>query len=67
MPDTEKEGKKELTLEDSFALLDEMLEQLENRELPLEDSFRIYQEGMNLLRYCSEKIDTVEKKILVLI
>ncbi|MDY3250188.1 MAG: exodeoxyribonuclease VII small subunit [Candidatus Choladocola sp.] len=66
MPDTEKEGKKELTLEESFSRLDEMLEQLENRELPLEDSFRIYQEGMNLLRYCSEKIDTVEKKILVL-
>ncbi len=61
----EKE-KEELTLEESFAKLDEMLERLEDRELPLEDSFRLYQQGMELLAHCSEKIDTVEKKILIM-
>lgn len=61
----EKE-KEELTLEESFAKLDEMLERLEDRELPLEDSFRLYQQGMELLKHCSEKIDTVEKKILIM-
>lgn len=61
----EKE-KEELTLEESFAKLDEMLERLEDRELPLEGSFRLYQQGMELLKHCSEKIDTVEKKILIM-
>ncbi|MFR3882564.1 MAG: exodeoxyribonuclease VII small subunit [Lachnospiraceae bacterium] len=27
----------------------------------MEDSFRFYKEGMELLKYCSEKLDTVEK------
>ena len=61
----EKE-KEELALEESFAKLDEMLERLEDRELPLEESFRLYQQGMELLKHCSEKIDTVEKKILIM-
>ena len=56
----------EPTLEESFARLEEMLEKLEDRELPLEESFRLYQRGMELLAHCNEKIDTVEKKILVM-
>ena len=50
----EKE-KEELTLEESFAKLDEMLERLEDRELPLEESFRLYQQGMELLKHCRRK------------
>ena len=61
-----QEKKEELTLEESFAKLDEMLERLEDRELPLEESFRLYQQGMELLAHCNEKIDTVEKKILLM-
>jgi exodeoxyribonuclease VII small subunit len=60
------EGKEELTLEESFARLDQMLEQLEDPQLPLEESFRLYQQGMELLEQCSKKIDTVEKKILIM-
>ena len=50
----------------SFAKLEEMLEKLEDRELPLEESFQLYQKGMELLKACNEKIDLVEKKILVM-
>lgn len=50
------------SLESAFAQLDEILERLEDRELPLEDAFAQYQKGMNLLKLCNEKIDTVEKK-----
>ena len=58
--------KEELTLEESFEKLEEMLEKLEDRELPLEESFQLYQKGMELLKACNEKIDLVEKKILVM-
>lgn len=54
----------ELTLEETFELLEEKLESLESEDISLEDSFKIYKEGMDLLRQCHEKIDYVEKKVL---
>ena len=65
MTDEKKtEEQQELTLEESFEKLDSMIERLEERDVPLEESFRLYKEGMELLKNCSEKIDTVEKKML---
>ncbi|MGI6071013.1 MAG: exodeoxyribonuclease VII small subunit [Blautia sp.] len=52
------------SIEESFEALDEMLEKLEDRETTLEESFTVYQQGMELLKYCNEKIDMVEKKML---
>lgn len=60
------EDEKEKTLEDTFRKLEEILFELEDKELPLEDSFLRYQEGMQLLKRCRDKIDLVEKKVLVL-
>lgn len=56
----------EMTLEEAFQQLDQTIEALESREITLEDSFAQYRKGMELLRQCSERIDTVEKKMLVL-
>ncbi len=58
--------KKETTLEENFAALDVMLEKLGDREVPLEESFAIYAEGMKLLKVCGDKLDQVEKKMLVM-
>ena len=55
---------KELTLEESFAVLDKMVEQLECPDISLEESFQVYKKGMELLKDCNGKIDTVEKKML---
>lgn len=61
-----EEAVRDHTLEESFAELDEVMESLKREGLPLEESFRLYQKGMVLLKACSDKIDTVEKKMLVL-
>ena len=53
-------------MEEAFAELDEMLVKLADREVSLEESFEIYAEGTKLLKYCSDKQDRVEKKILVM-
>ena len=58
------EKKAEKTLEEAFTELDGLAEKLEDRETSLEDSFRFYRQGMELLKFCSEKLDTVEKKML---
>ena len=60
---TEKK-KEEKTLEEAFGELDGIADQLEDRETSLEDSFRLYKQGMELLKYCNEKLDTVEKKMM---
>ena len=36
---------------------------LEDEDISLEDSFRQYQEGMELLKYCHETIESVEQKV----
>lgn len=56
----------EKPLEEMFTELDLLAGKLENRETSLEDSFRLYRQGMELLKLCSEKLDTVEKKMLQL-
>ena len=57
---------KEQTLEEIFGEIEGLLEALESREISLEDSFEKYKEGMALLKAAGEKIDTVEKAMLVL-
>ena len=57
---------KEQTLEEIFKEMEGLLEALESREISLEDSFEKYKAGMELLKAAGEKIDTVEKAMLVL-
>lgn len=54
------------SLEEVFEQLDQIVEQLEGANVSLEDSFRLYHQGMKLLKVCNDKIDTVEKKMLML-
>ena len=56
----------DFTIEESIKELDLIVQRLESREISLEDSFVMYQKGMELLRQCSGKIDTVEKKMLMI-
>jgi exodeoxyribonuclease VII small subunit len=58
------ENLSELSIEEAFQRLDMLSAKLEERETSLEDSFLYYKEGMELLKICSEKLDTVEKKML---
>lgn len=52
-----------LSMEEAFKSLDEIVEQLENKDISLEETFAMYQKGMELLKECSSRIDTVEKKM----
>ena len=60
----DKKLAEDLTIEESLQELDLIVQRLESREISLEDSFVMYQKGMELLRQCSDKMDTVEKKML---
>ena len=56
--------KEEKTLDEAFSEQVVLADKLEDRETSLEDSFRLYKQGMELLKYCNDKLDTVEKKML---
>ena len=55
----------EQSLETVFEQLDEIVEQLEAEDVSLEESFGLYHKGRDLLRVCNDKIDTIEKKMMM--
>ncbi|WP_461812439.1 exodeoxyribonuclease VII small subunit [Faecalimonas sp.] len=56
----------EKTLEEVFNQLDTVIQDMEREDISLEDSFQLYHKGMQMLKICNEKIDAVEKKMLIL-
>ena len=54
------------SIEDAFAMLDKILAKMDEEGVTLEESFDCYEQGMKLIRYCNETIDTVEKKVQIL-
>ena len=67
-PEELKDEKQEAgpSLEEAFILLDDITRTLEDEEITLEDSFQAYKKGMDLLKICNDKIDNVEKKVMML-
>ncbi len=55
-----------MSIEETFAKLDAILEKMGSGELNLEESFKSYEEGMALLKSCNAQLDLVEKKIQVI-
>lgn len=62
----EQPENKEPSLEEIFQELDQIIHKMQDREATLEDSFALYEQGIQKLKVCSQKIDTVEKKMLLL-
>lgn len=57
----EKTGIREI-----FGQLDEVVRDMEKEDVSLEASFDLYHKGMDLLKLCNEKIDRIEKKMIML-
>ncbi|MCM1057293.1 MAG: exodeoxyribonuclease VII small subunit [Firmicutes bacterium] len=60
------ERKREISLEENFDRLEEIMEKLEGEDISLEDAFQAYSDGMKLLKVCNDQIDRVEKQVLKL-
>lgn len=60
------EKKQDKSIEETFSQLDELLEKLEASDTSLEESFACYEAGMKLVKACSDKIDKVEKQMMIL-
>ena len=55
----------QLTIEEAFLQLEQLVARLEGGEASLEQSFVLYQQGMKLAQMCGQKIDRIEKQLIM--
>ena len=61
-----EDDKKELKFEDAIARLEEIVTTLERGKCELDRSLELFEEGVSLVRACTEKLDSAEQKIKLL-
>lgn len=47
--------------------LEQIVEALESGELPLEKALQKFEEGVKLSKSCTEKLDSIEQKVTILL
>lgn len=62
----ETDKAEQLTLEEAFERLEQTIGKMEDPLMSLADSFESYKAGMELVKYCNEQIDRIEKEVQVL-
>ena len=56
-----------LTFEKAMKKLEQIVRELESRDQPLEKAIKKFEEGVQLSKFCSEKLDETEQKITLLL
>lgn len=59
-------AKDDRTIESAFEELNQIITALDKEDVSLEKSFELYQAGLKLVQYCNDKIEKVEKKIIII-
>lgn len=52
--------------EQSMKQLEKIVQELESGDLPLEKAIKKFEEGIQLSKFCSQKLDETEKRITIL-
>ena len=55
------------TFEKAMEKLEKIVQELESSDLPLEKAIKKFEEGVQLSKFCSEKLNETEKKITILL
>jgi exodeoxyribonuclease VII small subunit len=61
-----KQRETEPNFESAMDRLEKIVEQMESGKLPLEDLIVRYEEGMNLVKICQERLANAEQKIEII-
>ncbi len=54
---------KEITIDEGFGLLQDILGKMDQEGVSIEDSFKLYNDGINIVQLLNGKLDDAEKKI----
>ena len=57
------EQEKELTIEQSFEQLDQIINRMQSEDLPLDEAFSLYKSGVSLVENCNKKIEKIQCEI----
>lgn len=57
----------DIKFEKALERLDKIVKSLENGSLDLDESLKVYEEGVGLIKICTEKLNEAQKKIEVLV
>lgn len=52
-------------LEDMLQEIEDLIAHMEQDDISLDEAFEAYEQGMKKLKSCNERIDRIEKKMLV--
>ncbi len=56
----------EMSIEDTFKELEKTIEKLSAEDISLEEAFSEYKKGMDLVKASNDKIEKVEKELIIL-
>ena len=56
-----------VSFEDALLRLEEIVKALESVNAPLDMSLTMFEEGVALVKYCNEKLDSAEQRIKILV
>ena len=56
-------AEKELQFEEALQRLEEVVKKLESGNVPLDAALSCYEEGMELVRLCNEKLDAAQLRV----
>ena len=59
--------KKEANFEELMEKLEQITNKLEKENLNLDESVELFEEGMNISKQCSEKLENAEKRITMIL
>lgn len=57
---------KQKSFEEAIQRLEKIVADLESGETPLEESIKLFEEGMGLAKFCLDKLNQAEKKLMKL-
>ena len=53
--------------EDTLLELEKIVQRLEDPDVPLDEAVSLFEDGIKLSRFCSQKLDEVEKRVDLLV
>ena len=57
----------EMTFETAVTRLEEIVRKLEGGTAALDDSLALFEEGVKLVKFCNNKLETAEQKVKMLV
>ncbi len=58
--------KKEISIDEGFERLQDILSRMDEEGISLEDSFKLYNDGVNLVKELNGKLSDAEQKLIII-